>query len=163
MIRTLSNSLFRMFPGRGLGSGWEEYQYMDALAASTGDPIYTSDAYYQSTGPVAVPFTTSNDVGVGFASSLWSTIGQLGSTYLQGQTQENIAKTVTSTVRPGTMVTASPSGGVVATSAPLPSSTVYLPQPGQASTTFDTLLKNPLVWAAVAAVVILPPLLRKKK
>ncbi len=124
----------------GLSGYYEDYQYMDALAATGG----YSDAGTNIAGSTVAAKASSDWLG-----SLLS----LGSTYLQGQTQQNIAKTVVQGQQAGTTTTYYPSGQVVQASA--------TPVFSTAGFNLQSMLSNPLVLGAVGLGAYL--LFKKKK
>jgi len=142
-VRTLSDSMLRYRGGKlSLSSGWEDLAFMDVY-----NPSDTAGTVYQQ--PVSSVATSSgNDVGTGFnLSSIWSGITQLGTTYLQTQSEQKNAQLALNRAGvPGSTTTVMPNGAIQTTTAPfvMPSSV-------------SKLLSNPLVWAAggLAAVLLL--------
>lgn len=122
--------------GRGLSGYWEEYQYLDAIAAGT--PSTTSP---------------SSDAGSSWMGSVLNTVAQLGTTYIQSEAAKDAAKIVAQS-RPaaGQTTVVSPTGQLMTTQAPAPVSSSAM--------SWD-FLKNPLVLAGIGVGAFL--LLRRKK
>ena len=122
----------------GLSGYYEDYQYQDALAATGG---------YSDAGTNIAGTTVATKAGTDWLGGLLT----LGTTYLAGQTQQNIAKTVVSGQQAGTTTTYYPTGQVVQASA----------TPLVSGVNFQSLLSNPLVLGVIGVGAYL--MFRKKK
>ena len=122
----------------GLSGYYEDYQYTDAQAATGG---------YSDAGTNIAGSTVATKAATDWLSSLTT----LGNTYLTGQTQEAVAKTVVAGQQAGTTTAYYPSGQVVQATAASLMSGVNL----------QSLLSNPLVLGAIGVGAYL--LFKKKK